>query len=1609
MPISRSLFSLHVLVLVLTCVAAVSIVQAQGAKQAVPQSPIPDADADHVRERAEWFFRGRLVHGKPSAELRRRAYQAKLQMREQHAAALAAGLAKTTRTQGSGSLSLGSWVALGPAPLASDATGNGTQDYRQVSGRATAVAIDPADPTGNTVYIGGAQSGVWKSTNAAGNTANNVTWTPVTDDQATLSIGAIAIQPGNTDPTQSVILAATGEADNSGDSYFGLGILRSADAGTSWTLSPTANGGALSFSGLGGTRMAFSTASGQTNTVVAAMATTSEGMIDGAVTANTTRGLYTSHDTGLSWTYNALVDPGGATDATSATSVAYNASAGLFFAAVRYHGFYSSSDGAHWTRLAVQPGGALLSTAACPPQSISNNYTCPIYRAETTVVPGRNEMYAWFIYFSGTGNPVDGGIWQSLNGGTSWTAISDTAIANCGDSFGCGVQQGAYDLELLAVRNGAGTDLYAGAVNLYKCGISSQKPTCASSSFMNLTHVYGCAPIAAPAHVHPDQHALAYAIPTAGGDSGNALMFFANDGGIYRALNGFAGLNTGACSGTNQFDDLNQNLGSMTQFVSFSQHPTDQNTLLGGTQDNGSPASNQATTNSSWVNVLGGDGGYNAIDPGTPSNWYASNPDVPPGGLGVQLCTGGVNCDSSGFNFVVTSSTVGGDDGAFYFPYILDPQSPTAMLVGTCRVWRGARTGGAFTALSPNFDTLGSGICSGREVNQVRSLAAGGDVDNSGSEVLYATTSGAGPLDGAVSTPAGGQVWVTPYATAGVPVFADVTNNGPQGNINPNQFPVSSVAIDPSDPTGGTAYVTVMGFTGGAGHVWRTVNKGAAWTDFTGNLPDAPVNAVVVDPGSSQVYVATDVGVFASSTSPPSSWTELGPDPGTGRTGFLPNVAVTALGVFRSGGQQLLRASTYGRGIWQFNLVITPDFELAISDSSLTIFAGQTSILNGTASALNGYGSFVTLSCVAGSTAPPVNCLAAPPTLTPVNKTPFTVTVGDEAGDYSFKVQAAGSDASNITHQVPVTLQVVNFAMTTPSPAAVTVPRGTTSAPVSFRVTAAGSFNQSVTVSCSPAITNATCTLTPAGTVYPTSSTPVNMTASVAVPAGTAAGSYPVTLQATTAGAPATLTTSFTLNVTTNSDFVLTEPAAFPEVNAGSTGTSGTLAIASQDGFSGTVTLSCGTTFGAGSCSISPTSVSSFPATATLTINGTSFTAGSYSLSVSGTSGSVVHSLAVPFNVGDYSISGLQALSLAPGGHGPVNLKLTASTFYSGLINANCDASALSGAQCVLSPANPIPVAGGGTSNLVATINVPNDANAGAYNIKVTTQDTTGAPRHTFTVTLTVAKDFIVTSSTTSQTVTAGQTSGPYNLTIQPVGASFTGAVTLSCSGLPAQAQCIFNPSTPQTPGASAVDVIMSISTTARKASLWPPFSRPTRFYALWFLLPGIVIVWSGTDTRNARRTLHGLVSITMLLLLTLSLLSCGGVSTGGGNCPSVPTIPAGLTASSTTSTGTMLNWTASSATVGCRISGYPVYENGSVIATTSSATYNVTGLSPATDYSFTVAATDSYGTSEQSTAAAIRTLSGNGGNTYTITVTGTSPGTAPDAGQSVQVILVVD
>jgi len=102
------------------------------------------------------------------------------------------------------------WTPLGPAPILNGQRPGGGP----VSGRLTGIAAHPSDP--NTIYVTAAGGGIWKTTNG--------TWTPLAD-AAVQSMGAIAIAPSN----PNVVYAGTGEANNSGDSNFGWGILISTD------------------------------------------------------------------------------------------------------------------------------------------------------------------------------------------------------------------------------------------------------------------------------------------------------------------------------------------------------------------------------------------------------------------------------------------------------------------------------------------------------------------------------------------------------------------------------------------------------------------------------------------------------------------------------------------------------------------------------------------------------------------------------------------------------------------------------------------------------------------------------------------------------------------------------------------------------------------------------------------------------------------------------------------------------------------------------------------------------------------------------------------------------------------------------------------------------------------------------------------------------------------------------------------------------------------------------------------------------------------------------------------------------------------------------------
>ncbi|HXC04973.1 MAG TPA: PKD domain-containing protein, partial [Bacteroidia bacterium] len=105
----------------------------------------------------------------------------------------------------------GSWSLLGPTTKTSAGGG---------AGRVNVVRFDPSNP--NTIYVGAPAGGLWKSTN------NGLTWTTNTDRLAVLGISDIAVDPIN----PNTIYVATGDGD-AGDTY-SIGVLKSTDGGLTW-------------------------------------------------------------------------------------------------------------------------------------------------------------------------------------------------------------------------------------------------------------------------------------------------------------------------------------------------------------------------------------------------------------------------------------------------------------------------------------------------------------------------------------------------------------------------------------------------------------------------------------------------------------------------------------------------------------------------------------------------------------------------------------------------------------------------------------------------------------------------------------------------------------------------------------------------------------------------------------------------------------------------------------------------------------------------------------------------------------------------------------------------------------------------------------------------------------------------------------------------------------------------------------------------------------------------------------------------------------------------------------------------------------------------------
>ncbi len=590
------------------------------------------------------------------------------------------------------------WQALGPSSIVS-------ATYNNLTGRVAAIATDPNDPTGNTVFLGTTGGGVWKSTNAAGPLGAAI-FVPLTDTLPvfsnnagssvipSLTIGALAVQPA----VNPVLIAGTGDPNNATDSYYGEGLLRSADGGLTWTLIQNSQDGVNgdhSFIGLATAGIAFSTMT--PTLVVAAFSTSTQGAIVGASTVDSFPGLYFSTDAGQTWQMATIEDGttivqtpqplGGGELGNAVTSVVWDPVRAMFYAAVRSHGYYSSPNGVTWTRLTTQPG-TNLTTANCPVGANgAGSANCPIYRGVLAVQPTTGDLYALTV----DANNLDQGLWQDLcnasSGGCSHPAPTFANRIDQGAlEVGSGstvIAQGSYNLALNAAPAASNsTNLYVGTIDLYACSMAAGSSTC---SLRNTTNALdGCN---APAQVAAAQHAITSVLQS----SGVPVVFLGNDSGLWRSLDGVA--ETGSvCSASDSthFDNLNAAIGaggSLSETVAFAQHPANANILVAGLGANGSAATSTAAALNPWSQLSAGEGGYPAIDTVTPSNWYATI------GVGVNLdaCPLGSNCAAANFlpPATISATQVDADASQMDTPILLDPALTTSVLIGTCRVWRG--------------------------------------------------------------------------------------------------------------------------------------------------------------------------------------------------------------------------------------------------------------------------------------------------------------------------------------------------------------------------------------------------------------------------------------------------------------------------------------------------------------------------------------------------------------------------------------------------------------------------------------------------------------------------------------------------------------------------------------------------------------------------------------------------------------------------------------------------------------------------------------------------------------------------------------------------------
>ena len=318
--------------------------------------------------------------------------------------------------------------------------------------------------------------------------------------------------------------------------------------------------------------------------------------------------------------------------------------------------------------------------------------------------------------------------------------------------------------------------------------------------------------------------------------------------------------------------DLSPNI-ETSQFYHMVGWNGNANKLMGGLQDNGIKYRKDNT--SAFYHLGGGDGfdvAFNNVngEPGYGTvNWDIKK--YSSNGMHSEVVT-----PNTSIQFFQTTATHNTDSSIVF--------------LGGADIYKSINSGSTWSYKGAS----GSWALTGCPSNSTRFYSAGGIDYLNGSGSLYFSSNT-------------GDTWTAKSTNPGFPDES-------------NWIRITDIAVSPTSSS--LVWASFGGFDAGT-KVVASTNTGDTWTNISANLPNVPVYSLAVD-NANGIYAGTDIGVFDRSATM-TQWMPW--------SNNMPNVPVTDLVIYDDGTTKKIRASTFGRGIWQSNIAETCDAAVIVTGS----------------------------------------------------------------------------------------------------------------------------------------------------------------------------------------------------------------------------------------------------------------------------------------------------------------------------------------------------------------------------------------------------------------------------------------------------------------------------------------------------------------------------------------------------------------------------------------------------------------------------------------------------------------------------------------------------